>query len=643
MVDFIPFIPQGTPGVSDKLWNAALKTWNLNLTTLLNMQGKLFLEQVMSNTSVFSFIDQVLNEQMNNNSDPVDSTLLKNIFLLYNRLTSLPSLDITLLTMERLCSFVIVYGESNTRQVRDIMTSLINNSSSLEQSLLSTLGMLIDAIRSMPNLLSKSTTIDTLNRAYVLVRVLDALLSSTIHLDCIKDSFDTLDMVLIECYRDLIPCLKSAVDRDNSNASYAYLIKFSLVSTFNSFADIQFFIPLGYQSSITNHDQLEAYNSNTVQDTTLDLMSEKILGYIEESGLESSRSAFVDGPLIMDWEVEYHITDKLDYINQHTFEGEDERIEFLKLSMEQVRDSNAGTGSWGDLIPQKRQPNVVAKQKESGFDNVEKTSKISQIQDLFPHLGDGFIEACLDANNDDTETVIMQLLEDNLPQSVSKLDRSMERKSLMGVSDAVEQLKHLEGDAAAIDSAIEQQFNRDEEQESVLKSRRNVYDNDEFDIFAHRTVDTSKVYVGKKNKADADSLLDDKSFIQTEKKNVLQRVVDMYDDDYDDSYDDINDAGIPSTLENGDGDAALDVVKKKQEVVNPSIENESVLVHAFAKNPDLFVRNASVRKSKERDLLKKQTGMTDEQLKGWALMFNRNVSNYSFKYHYFTNYFVNIA
>ncbi|KAL0577401.1 hypothetical protein ABG067_008838, partial [Albugo candida] len=157
----------------------------------------------------------------------------------------------------------------------------------------------------------------------------------------------------------------------------------------------------------------------------------------------------------------------------------------------------------------------------------------------------------------------------------------------------------------------------DQEQESVLKTRKNIYDNDEFDIFAHK-VDTSKIYAGKKNKADADSLLDDKSFVQNEKQNLLKLVVDMYDDDYDDTYDDINDSGVPSTMENGDGDAALDVVKKKHELLDPGVENESILVHAFAKNPQVFERSAAARKSKERLELKKQTNMTDEQLQGWS-------------------------
>lgn len=625
MLSFIPFIPQGTKGVNEAVWQTARRSWVTNLTELLNMQDAAFIKQVSSNTTLASFIDQVFNEQMDNETEPVDTSLLKCIFLLYARLSSVaPTHD--LLKIDRLCSFVIVYGDSNIHQVRRIIANAVNESESLEQSLLSMMGMLIDSIQSMPNLLKNFITTETLDRAYVLVRVLDSLLSSTVQLTVIKSSFDILDQVLIDCYRDLIPTLKKAVEEDETNKTCAYLIKLSLVSAFNSYADMHFFTPFGYISSLEDDHRLERCEITDSTDATLDWMSEKILGYIEHSGLESTCAAFEDGPLIMDWQVKFNITEKLDYINKTSFSGEDERIEFLKLSMEQVRDSNSGTSDWGSGLKPK-QPKIngktFAKDKSVVYENVERTSKISQIHDLFPNFGDGFIEACLEVNNDDVEIVIMQLLEENLPASVAGLDRSMERKPLKSATETVAQLAHLESDAAAKDAQIQEAI----EHESVLSSRRNIYDNDEFDIFTHRTVDTSKVYTGKKDKGNADSLLDDKSFIQSEKNNVLQRVVDMYDDDYDDTYDEINDVGVPSTL---DGDSAVDIVKKKQELLDPGIQNESTLVHSFTENPELFGRNGTARKSTKRAELRKRTNMTDEQLEGWAIMFNRNVSNDAF-------------
>ncbi|KAG2231547.1 hypothetical protein INT48_005050 [Thamnidium elegans] len=554
MLEFIPFIPSGTQGINETQWQIALHSWIFNLTELLNMPQDKFRSEVLSNTTLPSFIDQVLNEQMDNESQPVDTNLIKHIFLLYSRLSVGP-FSTELLDIERLCSFVIVYGESNIEQVRRIMNDTVNNSETLERNLVSTIGSLIDSVQSMPDLLSntKPLTADVLDRVYVLVHVLDALLSSTIHLSVIKSSFDTLDEVLINCYRNLIPSLKNAVENDSSLESHAYIIKLSLVSTFNSFADMQFFIPLGYTSSVVDHHQLIEHDTKTSFDSTISWMTDKLLGYLENSGLESSRNAFIDGPLIMDWEVEFCITEKLEFINQNKCDGAEERIEFLILSMEQVRDSNDGTGSWGDKYNAQKE-NRKTNHSGSVFQDVETTSKISQVHDLFPDLGDGFIEACLEANNNDVEVVIMQLLEDKLPVSVSGLDRSMERKPFMSATETVSELIHLESEGYAEDNRIK---------ENVLKSRHNIYDNDEFDIFTHRTVDTSKVYEGKKDKANADALLEDKTFIQEEKKNVLKLVIDMYDDEYDDTYDDINDAGLPTVLESDD---AVDIVRNKQAV-----------------------------------------------------------------------------
>lgn len=623
MLDFIPYIAENTEGIDISTWKIALDAWTSNLTELLNMEDTTFVKETISNKSLSLFVEQILNEQMDNTTT-VNSKLIKYVFLIYYRLASIDISHVSLLlNADKLSSFAVVYGESNAIEVRRIMAQLAQEEY-VEKELVSVIGMLVDAVQSMPNLLAAPASIEMLDRAYVLVRVLDALLSATLYLDVIQSSFDALDNILIDCYKDIMPILKKTVDSNFDAAPYAFLVKKSLVSAFNSYVDGHFFKPLGYISSLKNHETLKKL-SDPVDTSVIDLLSNKILGYIENSGLDTSKNAFVDGPLILDWEVEYHITEKLDWINKNSFGGDDERIEFLMLSMEQVRDSNIGTGSWGDTLQtQEFSQETSNQQKQPIYQNVERTSKISQIHDLFPDFGDGFIEACLEANDDDVEVVIMQLLEDSLPASVRGLDRKMERKPLPDAATTVSQLTHLEGEAEAVYLEAEARENPNEE--SVLKSRRNIYDNDEFDIFNRQSVDTSKVYAGKKDKGNADSLLDDKSFIQSEKKNVLQRVVDMYDDDYDDTYDDINDAGVPSTLENGDGDAALDVVRKKQEVVDPGIENESLLVHSFVDNPELFARNSTARKSTKRAELRKRTAMSDEQLEGWAIMFTRNVS-----------------
>lgn len=60
----------------------------------------------------------------------------------------------------------------------------------------------------------------------------------------------------------------------------------------------------------------------------------------------------------------------------------------------------------------------------TGEVHVHRMSMISQIQDLFPDLGAGFVVKLLDEYNDNTEEVIGHLLEDTLPPHLINADRS---------------------------------------------------------------------------------------------------------------------------------------------------------------------------------------------------------------------------
>lgn len=57
----------------------------------------------------------------------------------------------------------------------------------------------------------------------------------------------------------------------------------------------------------------------------------------------------------------------------------------------------------------------------------ELDSLLSCIKDLLPDLGDGFLLACLQEYNYNTELVINNILEDRLAPNLDKLDRAMPR------------------------------------------------------------------------------------------------------------------------------------------------------------------------------------------------------------------------
>lgn len=60
----------------------------------------------------------------------------------------------------------------------------------------------------------------------------------------------------------------------------------------------------------------------------------------------------------------------------------------------------------------------------AGEVHVHRMSKVTQVQELFPHLGAGFIVKLLDEYNDDAEQVTAHLLDDSLPPQLANADRS---------------------------------------------------------------------------------------------------------------------------------------------------------------------------------------------------------------------------
>lgn len=60
----------------------------------------------------------------------------------------------------------------------------------------------------------------------------------------------------------------------------------------------------------------------------------------------------------------------------------------------------------------------------TGEIHVHRMSQITQIQDLFPELGSGFVSRLLDEYGGDTEQVVAHLLEESLPVHLKEADRS---------------------------------------------------------------------------------------------------------------------------------------------------------------------------------------------------------------------------
>ncbi|XP_031568463.1 activating signal cointegrator 1 complex subunit 2-like [Actinia tenebrosa] len=188
-------------------------------------------------------------------------------------------------------------------------------------------------------------------------------------------------------------------------------------------------------------------------------------------------------------------------------------------------------GGVNEFVEEQETRRQISSNKELGgasvprddVDDVQLDSMTTSVRDLLPGLGEGFVIKCLQEYNYDFEKVINAVLEDNLPESLNKLDRTMDKAQALSSQN---------------------------EPNNLISTRHSVYDKDEFDVFTQGDkIDLSRVHKGKKrDEAKLDTLLADKSHMTESVKNRLSRYdvygkfeiepkYDEYDDEYDDTYD----------------------------------------------------------------------------------------------------------
>lgn len=213
---------------------------------------------------------------------------------------------------------------------------------------------------------------------------------------------------------------------------------------------------------------------------------------------------------------------------------------------------------------------------------VELDSLISQVKDLLPDLGEGFILACLEHYSYDSERVINNILEDRLAPELSQLDRSLERQ--------------VKPDPTPL-----------------LSSRHNVFQNDEFDVFSRDSVDLSRVHKGRRKEETVRSLVNDKQAVvaqwqRYQKYSVVVEEVplqpgeyqaDDYEDEYDDTYDGnqvgANDADSDDELISRRPFTIPQVLRTKMPVEGPEEEcDEEDEVEEEVPKPDHFIQDPAV-------------------------------------------------
>ncbi|OAJ41271.1 hypothetical protein BDEG_24902 [Batrachochytrium dendrobatidis JEL423] len=397
-------------------------------------------------------------------------------------------------------------------------------------------------------------------------------------------------------------------------------------------------------------DKLEEFES------ILSALCDFSLPALELCTVEGHARYLCDAPLLLDFEIKFGFCDQLQSIIQaqeillgaDQSEGFDStRIDYLVMSLEQLVTFSGNANTRRAALRDKENQLAAACKKETHQNSPEtlhtnkpsdntkneelmnRTISISLVHDLFPELGDGFIEACLVAMNDDHELVTMKILENDLPEYVKHLDRNLPRslpnnqEMAFKTSDisAPLQSSNLVPVSETPNNLIPSHAPID----TILSQRRNIFDGDQFDIFnAGTVVDTAKVSLGKTNRlANVES--ERPGFIQKTKALILETQYEDYDDEYDDTYDS-SDIKLAGTIELHMIDEDENIVdgksQKKIQVDQLVHAQDAFLIGLYSVEPKVFDR--SQRKTARRAQIRSQTGMSDEQLEGWFKMLERN-------------------
>ena len=288
----------------------------------------------------------------------------------------------------------------------------------------------------------------------------------------------------------------------------------------------------------------------------------KIDAHSAEIFLHALTNALSEGDLLLDYSKKYPLKEDLALFQQAGVHLDRTRIDFITNGIHKIQmDRDAGLAK-AESSRVFDDAEISARMKDGSIggassasvpqsypSGIELDSLISQVKDLFPELGEGFIDESLAYFEFDPEKLINALLEENLPPHLVEKDRTskvrLNREEKLKF-DVQERIPSVEDEIPA-----EVLKEIDEQEQLFIPSGKKI----------------AGVHRGKRTEvSSANALLDDKSFIQGLKSQyaplgivVDEVVIDAandlgYDDEYDDTYDD---AGVgqaePDAADEGEG------------------------------------------------------------------------------------------
>ncbi|XP_077215326.1 ubiquitin system component Cue protein [Tasmannia lanceolata] len=136
------------------------------------------------------------------------------------------------------------------------------------------------------------------------------------------------------------------------------------------------------------------------------------------------------GTFLQNIEKNYKMLSRLDNLRTNGWIFmDDEQFQYLALittpisSMDREKEPNVPISSRSDRV-------------QMDEDTAISESKISQIKDLFPDYGKGFLSACLEVYNQNPEEVIQRILEGTLHKDLLSLDTSLEKAPVSQLKSA---------------------------------------------------------------------------------------------------------------------------------------------------------------------------------------------------------------
>ena len=257
----------------------------------------------------------------------------------------------------------------------------------------------------------------------------------------------------------------------------------------------------------------------------------------------------------------------------------------------------------------------------AGEFHVHRMALVTQVQDLFPDLGSAYIIRLFDFYGDSPETVIESLLENSLQPELQSLDKSEQLVSTHPVPHR---------DPLSPQPTPAELMSPDQPATTASVSRRNIFDEDVDIAELARSDDSQARSKLKFGRADpdvtADLILENRDNHGANKAAILSALAsfDSDDDERDDTYDvadvggTIDGVAAPGADTDADANADLQIRRRHAEEMDMS------LFRAYKATPALFGRDTATRRSQSRASLKRETGMTDEAIEGWAVILNRD-------------------